>query len=137
MGQKENKSGLTEDEIKKVREVYQSQKEEKHVSGGAGWDFWEELVHMENLFCARFNYLILCYSLFVTAFATLGDKTSKLVILMIGFVVLLAISIFLKRAWEKLDILLKIVFTLIPKESNGLSLIEDLVNKRTPIRFLC
>lgn len=136
MEQKKNKSGLTADEIQEIRSIYKMQKDEKHLSSGAGWDFWEERVHMENLFCARFNYLILCYSLFVTAFATLEDKTSKLVILLIGFVVLLTISIFLRRAWEKLDILLKIVFNMIPEESNGLSLIEKLVNKRTSFHFI-
>jgi hypothetical protein len=34
-----------------------------------GWDFSNEREFMENLFCTRFNFLLVAYSLFVTAAA--------------------------------------------------------------------
>lgn len=132
----DNKSGLSDEKIQEIRNIYMEQKKEKKSNCGAGWDFWDERVHIENLFCTRFNYLILCYSLFVAAFASIIGNTSKLVILGVGFIVLLMITIFLIRAWEKLDILLKIVYNLNPSESNGLLLIDDLVNKKRTFRLV-
>lgn len=132
----EPNSGLSYGDIQKMRRIYQLQKEEKRLSEGAGWDFWDERVHIENLFCTRFNYLILCYSLFVAAFATISGITSKLVILGVGFVVLSMITIFLIRAWEKLDILLKIIYNLNPSESNGLTLIDSLIKKKISYRLV-
>ena len=127
------KSGLSDSEIAKINRIYQKQLEEKQKYNGAGWTFWDERVHMENLFCTRFNYLILSYSLFIAAFATLQDKTSKLVILGVGFVLLFLISIFLIRAWKKLDIILKIVFNLYPEEQDEMNwqqFIDKLVKEK-------
>ena len=130
------KSGLSKGTIQEIRRIYQLQKEEKIMCGGAGWDFWNERVHIEKLFCTRFNYLILCYSLFLAAYATLNGKISKIAVLGVGFVVLCIMSIFLKRAWEKLDILLKIIYNLHPHGANGLLLIDDLVDKKASFRLI-
>lgn len=130
-------SGLPLKKIQEFRRIYEMQKEEKRLFN-AGWTFWDERVHMENIFCTRVNYLILCYSLFVAAFATLHDKTSQLVILVVVFFILFLISNFLIRAWKKLEIILKIIFNLYPEESNGLKKIDELVNQRflsLPIKY--
>lgn len=119
-------SGLSRETILRVRSLYKRQKEEK-LKEGSGWDFWDERVHVENLLCKRINYLILCYSLFVAAFAAVGDRISKTVVLSVGFVVMYMMSLFLARAWRKLDMSLKFIFVLYPRRYNGLLLIDELV----------
>lgn len=76
------------------------------------WNFFDERKHMEKLLCTRFNYLILVFSLFVTAFATVKDKTEKIVILSTGLLILILVSLTVRRAYLKLDINLKILHKL-------------------------
>ena len=116
-------SELTEDKILEIRKTYLFQKAEKKLQGG-GWDFWEERVQVENLLCQRFNFLIVCYSLFIAAFAVITDRTSKLILLCIGCIVIWFISIFVRRAWFKLDYNLKCLFVLHEKY-NGIQMIDE------------
>ena len=123
------KSGLNEETILNVRRAYKIQKKEKK-DDGSGWDFWNERVHVENLLCQRFNYLILCYSLFITAFAVIPDKTGKIILLSIGFIVVFLLSLFNRRAWQKFDINLKCVFV-IQEKYNGVQLIDEIAENKS------
>jgi hypothetical protein len=124
-----DKSGLDEETILNVRRIYKTQKKEKKEDG-SGWDFWNERVHVENLLCQRFNYLILCYSLFITAFAVIPDKTSKIILLSIGFIVVFLLSLFNRRAWHKFDINLRCVLV-IQEKCNGVRLIDEIAEKKS------
>ena len=48
-------------------------------------------------------------------------------ILSVGLVVLYMMSLFLARAWRKLDISLKFMFVLYPRKYNGMLLIDEMV----------
>lgn len=122
-------SGLDRETIKDIRRTYKKQKEEKK-NDGAGWDFWDERVHVENLLCQRFNYLILCYSLFIAAFSVINDKISKIIILSVGFIVIFLISLFVRRAWYKLDLNLKFLFVLY-EDFNGIQMIDRIVKEKS------
>lgn len=124
-------SGLDRKTIREIRCIYKKQKEEKKTDG-AGWDFWDERVHIENLLCQRFNYLILCYSIFIAAFAVVDDQTSKVVLLSVGFIVIMLISLFVRRAWYKLDICLKFLFVLYEKY-NGIRMIDKIAKDKSRI----
>ena len=76
------------------------------------WNFYDERKHVEELLCQRFNYLIVAFSLFVTAFASINGRTNKLIILITGFIILVLISLTIRRAYLKLDINLKILYKL-------------------------
>jgi len=121
-------SGLTKEEILEIRKTYLAQKLEKKEEGG-GWTFWDERVQVENLLCQRFNFLILSYSLFIAAFAVIPDKLSKIILLFLGFVVMLLLSIFVRRAWSKLDFNLKCLFVL-HEEYNGIRFIDQKVRSK-------
>ena len=121
-------SGLAKEEILEIRKTYLAQKLEKKEEGG-GWTFWDERVQVENLLCQRFNFLILSYSLFIAAFAVIPDKLSKIILLFLGFVVMLLLSIFVRRAWSKLDFNLKCLFVL-HEEYNGIRFIDQKVRSK-------
>ncbi len=91
------------------------------------WTFYSEREFVENLFSNRFNYLLIAYSLFVTAFAAINGKSNKLIILGLGLFVTILISLTIYRAYIKLIINLKIlhhlndkhVFPMIGKETKA------------------
>lgn len=126
--QDSNKDDLSLDTIIKARDMYEKQKDEKKMTG-SGWDFWDERVQIENLLCKRFNYLILCYSMFVAAFSVIEDRISKFIILFVGLIILFIMSLFVNRAWRKLDYNLKILFVL-QDGFNGMKLIDQEVAKK-------
>lgn len=126
--QLEINSGLDKETILNIRRAYKLQKKEKKEDG-SGWDFWEERLQIENLLCQRFNYLILCYSLFITAFAVIPDKSSKIILLSVGLVVMSLITVFVRRAWIKLDYNLKCLFVLRNKY-NGIEMIDQYAAER-------
>jgi len=79
------------------------------------WDFSSEREFMENLFSTRFNFLLVVYSLFVTA-AAAAVQTRPLFVA-IGFAgsaVCLMVSLTIIRAYAKLDILFKILYRAFP-----------------------
>ncbi|WP_298519539.1 hypothetical protein [uncultured Kordia sp.] len=91
------------------------------------WTFYTEREFIETLLANRFNFLIVIYSLFITAFATIEGKENKLIILILGLVITILISITIYRVYTKLMINLKIlyklgdnhVFPIIKKELEG------------------
>lgn len=96
-------SELTEEEI---REAFKKQKENDV------WDFYKEREFMENLLSQRFNFLILMYAIFVSAFATIQGTTSKIIILAVGALVILFVGLTIYRGYVKLIISLKILYSL-------------------------
>lgn len=103
---KNNKHQLVTIKQEELVEAYKKQIE-NHV-----WNFFDERKHVEDLLCQRFNYLILAFSLFTTAFATIDGKCNRIVILSAGIVVLTALGCTVYRAYLKLDINLKILHKL-------------------------
>jgi len=112
---------LTEDEIKNAYK-YQTQ--------NMVWTFYQEREFMETLFQNRFNYLLIIYSLFVNGFFIVNDYKNKLIILCIGGLVTALMCIIIYRAYVKLIIILRIlyslddehVFPVIDKEIKGMKL---------------
>lgn len=123
-----DKSELDTKIIQIVRDTYKKQKEEKKTDG-SGWDFWDERAHIENILCQRFNYLILCYSLFITAFSVIPGRWSKTIILIVGLIVVFLISLLVRRAWYKLDVNLKFLYVLYD-EYNGIYMIDKIVENK-------
>ncbi len=76
------------------------------------WTFYSEREFIENLFNQRFNYLIVMYSLFITAAATVNTKQNLLIVLSLGVVFTSLVSLTVYRAYVKLIILLKILHSL-------------------------
>lgn len=79
--------------------------------------------HIENLFCQRFNYLVLAYSLFVTAFATINAKLDKLIMLGTAFFIILLLSISVYRVYIRFDTIMKLVYKIEPVKQNPYCLI--------------
>lgn len=77
-----------------------------------GWSFYDERQFLENLFVQRLNYLIVAYSLFITAFASIDGKLNKLIILFLGLLITSSVSLTIFRAYLKLDIVFQILHKL-------------------------
>lgn len=113
---------LSPEEIQQIKDIYRKQKK------GGSWNFYQEREYIENLFCQRINFLILSFSLFVTAFASLDDRITQIVILVVGFIITLPLSILTVRAYRKLDINLKIIFNL-DDDYNTMKKVNELMDK--------
>jgi len=104
-----------------IKEVYEYQMK------STDWTFYSEREFVENLFSNRFNYLLVVYTLFVTAFSAIVGTTNKLIILYLGLLVTFLVSLTIYRAYVKLIITLKIlhsldekhVFPIISKETKS------------------
>ena len=103
---KNTKHSLKTISVEELKDAYKKQCEKGE------WNFYDERKHIEDLLCQRFNYLILAFSLFTTAFATIEGKNNKLVVLIVGLVVLALLGGTVRRAYLKLDINLKILHKL-------------------------
>lgn len=80
-----------------------------------GWTFYDEREHIENLLCQRFNFLLVVYSLFITAAATVNDAKERTIIFVVGAIFILLLSATLYRVYIKLDIVLQILHDLPPE----------------------
>jgi hypothetical protein len=70
---------------------------------------------MENLFCTRFNFLLVAYSLFVTAAATAWQNRPLFIgVAFAGAIVCLLVWLTVIRAFLKLDVLFKILYSAFP-----------------------
>ncbi len=72
-----------------------------------GWDFHQERVFMENLFCQRFNFLLVVYSVFLAASAATNSQLHLKIVLTLGCFITFLISITIWRCYVKLDIVFK------------------------------
>ncbi|MFA4987116.1 MAG: hypothetical protein WC712_11060 [Candidatus Brocadiia bacterium] len=92
---------------------------------GAKWDFYAERAHAENLFCQRINFLLVFYSLFVMAAASVGTPEGVTVIFFLGAFITSIIGVTVWRIYVKFTILMRILRAL---DSNFLSFQEDETN---------
>src|SRR5258706_8865986 len=77
-----------------------------------GWTFYSEREFIESLFNQRFNYLIVMFSLFITAAASVSSKQNLLIVLFLGLTFSFLMSLTIYRAYVKLIILLDILYKL-------------------------
>lgn len=76
------------------------------------WNFYNEREFLENLLSQRFNYLILVYSLFISAAAVMysnGSEYLLLIIFLIGTIVTRLTCITIYRVYGKMMINLEIL----------------------------
>ena|SRR2546426_270513 len=79
------------------------------------WDFSNEREFMENLFCTRFNFLLVAYSLFVTAAAAAVQNRGLFVsVAFAGATVCFMVSLTIMRAYAKLDVLFRVLYAAFP-----------------------
>lgn len=76
------------------------------------WHFYAEREFVENLLNQRFNYLIVMYSLFITAAASVDSQHNLKIILFLGASMTLLVSLIVYRAYVKLKILLNMLHSL-------------------------
>ena len=90
-------------------EVYDYQK-------SVGWTFYNEREITERTIDNRFNFLLLVYSLFTSAYFLTNNNIDKKTILIIGFIIVFLLSIGIYRAYTRFKILLEIICSLDDKE---------------------
>jgi predicted neutral ceramidase superfamily lipid hydrolase len=79
------------------------------------WDFSKEREFMENLFCTRFNFLLVVYSLFVTAAAAAAQYRALFIsVLFAGATVCFMVWLTIMRAYAKLDVIFKVLYRAFP-----------------------
>jgi hypothetical protein len=96
-----NLKTLTPDEI---TDAYKTQ-----VAEGA-WTFSDEREFGENLFCQRFNFLLVAYSLIITACASTEKMELLKLTLIVGFILCFLTTLAIWRAYAKLIVILNICY---------------------------
>lgn len=66
------------------------------------WNLSQERVHLENLFCQRFNFFIVLFSLVVAGAANANTQVKLAALLWIGFFLCALISLTIYRNYVKL-----------------------------------
>ncbi len=112
-----NKKNLNTIDEKKIVETIKTQKK-------LGWDYYNERQFIENLFCQRFNYFLIIFSLFITAAASVKNERSLIIVLSLGIIMTIAVWLTLYRAYIKLIVNLKILHQ-IPKEGHVFQIINN------------
>lgn len=105
-----------------VQEAYEFQL--KH----SDWTFYREREFVEYILSQRFNYLVLLYSLFLTAFSMIEGTKNKIIILAIGLFVVSLMGITIYRVYVKLMINLEILDHL--GDMHAFQFIRSKANKR-------
>ena len=77
-----------------------------------GWNISQEREFMENLFCQRFNFLLVLFSLFIAAAASAGNQSMLKAILALGALITVLTSLATWRAFEKMDIIFVMLYRL-------------------------
>jgi hypothetical protein len=99
--------GLKIHSVRVLRDAYESQRKVYD------WDFSKEREFMENLFCTRFNFLLVVYSLFVTAAAGSGQNRSLLVgVLFSGAILCGMVWLTIIRAYKKFMLTMRELYKL-------------------------
>lgn len=75
-----------------------------------GWSMSQEREFMENLFVGRFNYFLVCFSLFMTAGFANNFPAHKWAVFAAGAWVQIIVWLCLFRAFKKHDRIMKIIF---------------------------
>ena len=109
--EKKKNHGLqpTPDEIKEIKEAYEYQKK-------SGWTFNDDRELMETTFHNRFNFILLAYSLFITAYFGTNDINDRLTVLAIGFIILFLMTIGNYKAYTRFNTLFEILHYLDDKD---------------------
>jgi len=81
-----------------------------------GWTFHNEREITETILHNRFNFLLLAYSLFINAYFLVVDINDRLPILLIGFPIIVLLSIGIYRAYIRFMVLLDILRSLDDKD---------------------
>ena len=89
-----------------------------------GWDYYQEREFVENLFCQRFNYFLIVYSLFITAAASVKTVDNLTIVLILGIILTTGIWVTLYRAFIKLIVNLKILHQ-IPEDGHVFQVINN------------
>jgi hypothetical protein len=76
------------------------------------WNLSSERQFMENLFCQRFNFLLVGFSLVVTAAASANTQTKLVAVLGVGALITVLTSFSIWRAYEKLVIVFTMLYRL-------------------------
>jgi hypothetical protein len=76
------------------------------------WNMSQEREFMENLFVGRFNYFLVCFSLFMTAGFANSFTQLKWAVFAAGAWVLFVVWLCLFRAYRKHDRIMKIIFSI-------------------------
>lgn len=66
------------------------------------WNLSQERVHLENLFCQRFNFFIVLFSLVVAGAASANTQVKLAALLWIGFVLCALVALTIYRSYVKL-----------------------------------
>jgi hypothetical protein len=84
----------------------------------SGWNFYNENDIVQRTLETRFNFLLVAYTIFLTAYFSTEDVNNKLVILSIGLVIVFLLSLAISRTTKRFNITLDIVHSL---EENDVS----------------
>jgi len=68
----------------------------------SSWDLSQERVHLENLFCQRFNFFIVIFSLVVAGAASANTQVKLAALLWIGCVLCILVALTIYRNYVKL-----------------------------------
>jgi len=80
------------------------------------WDFYDERDLLETILHNRLNFLLLAYSLFLTAYFMVRDHNDKLTLLIIGFIIIFLLATEIFRAYIRFRLLLKMIYCLDDKD---------------------
>lgn len=86
-----------------VRKKYEEQK------NNTDWTLYSERELYVNITNNRFNFLLIFYSLIITAFATIKGTINKIIILSIGFLIVFSLTIAVIRIINKLQFVIKLL----------------------------
>jgi hypothetical protein len=71
------------------------------------WDMSQERAFIENLFCQRFNFFIVIFSLVIAGAASANTQPKLIAILSIGFLLCFLVALTIYRSYVKLIWILK------------------------------
>ena len=82
-----------------------------------GWTFYNENDIVQRTLENRFNFLLVAYTLFLTAYFLTVNDIEKTVILVIGFVLIFFLSLGIRRTTNRFNITLDIVHSLVARSA--------------------
>jgi hypothetical protein len=84
-----------------LADSHMSKERDQQLSNDS-WDLSQERAFIENLFCQRFNFFIVIFSLVVAGAAAANTQPKLIIILWIGFVLCILLSLAIYRIYVKL-----------------------------------
>jgi hypothetical protein len=83
------------------------QNKPENISSNETWDMSQERAFIENLFCQRFNFFIVIFSLVIAGAASANTQEKLSAILWIGFILCFFVALTIYRIYVKLIWILK------------------------------